>query len=253
MNTRFAIRNALGLIFGLMFLPWATAQQPAVASELPSAESILDRYVEVTGGLAAYDSRTSAVTTGTFEVAAANLTGQLRSIVKPGLQRTTIQLPGVGTIDGGVKNGVAWSSDPFAGPRVLTGFEAEFAIANAQPSGGARWRDVYKTVEITGVEDVNAKPAYRVVHTLAKGGSLTGFYDVASGLLVKIEFATAQAPLAQLLEEYADLGGVLTPTRVVTTMMGQRVSVIRLASVETNVEIPDEQFALPDAVQALVK
>ena len=114
MNTRFLIRNALGLIFGLMFLPWAGAQQPAAPNDLPSAESILDRYVEVTGGLAAHESRTSAVTTGTFEVAAANLTGQLRIIVKPGLQRTTIQLPGVGTIDGGVNNGVAWSSDPFA-------------------------------------------------------------------------------------------------------------------------------------------
>jgi hypothetical protein len=55
------------------------------------------------------------------------------------------------------------------------------------------------------------------------------------------------------MEEYSDLGGILTPTGVVTTTRGQRVSATRLASVEANVEIPEERFDLPEAVQVLLE
>lgn len=191
--------------------------------------------------------------TGTFELVAAGLTGQLRVILKPGLRRTSIELPGVGLIEQGVKDGVAWANDPEAGPRVLQGFEAELAIVNAHPGSVALWREQYKTVETAGVEDVNGEPAYRVVHTLAKGGSLTGLYSVASGLLLKVEYAAAQGPFTQVMEEYSDFAGVLTPSIVVATTMGQRVSVVRLSSVQVNVEVPDERFDLPEAVQVLLK
>jgi hypothetical protein len=251
-NRRSHVRNALGLVLGLVFLPWAAAQQAAPQDALPAAESILDRYVEATGGAAAYKGRTSEAATGTIELAAAGLTGQLRVILKPGLMRTSIEIPGVGLMEQGVKDGVAWANDPFAGPRVVQGSEAEFLIRSAVPGSAGRWREVYKAVETTGIEDVNGEPAHRVVHTFGQGGALTGFYSVASGLLLKLEF-TVQAPIAQLMEEYAELAGILTPTRVVTTMMGQRVSVIRFTSAEANVEIPDERFDLPEAVKALVK
>lgn len=251
MNRRLHLRNALGLILGLAFLPWVAAQEAAPRADLPSAESILDRYVEVTGGAAAYKSRTSETTTGTFTIVAANLTGQLRAVLKPGVARTTIELPGVGRIDSGVTDGVAWSDDPFAGPRILAGFQAEFALANARPGAAADWREQYSSVELTGVEDVNGEPAYRVVQTLAKGESLRGFYSVDSGLLLKLAF-TAEAPVEVFYEEYARAEGILAPTRVVQMAAGQRI-VIDLTSHEVNVEIPDEQFAPPEGVQALLQ
>jgi hypothetical protein len=247
------MHDALALVLSVIVLSWTNAQQAVSQDALPAAESILDRYIEATGGAAAYESRTSETLTGTFELAAAGVTGPLRMILEPGLQRSTIELPRIGRIEQGVKDGVAWANDPLAGPRILEGFEAEFAIVNAHPGRAARWREQYKAVETAGIADVNGESAYRVVHTLAKGGSLTAFYSVASGLLLKVEYSTARGPLAQFMEEYSDLGGILTPTRVVTTTRGQRVSVLRLESVEANVEIPDERFDLPEAVRALLK
>lgn len=245
MNRRSHLRNALGLVLGVAFVPWALAQNAA----LPSGESILDRYVEVTGGAAAYKSRTSEVTTGTLEISAAGLTGQLRVLVKPGMLRTTIELPGVGVVDRGAKDGVAWESNPISGPRILEGFEAKLVLSGAQPGATGRWRELYSAVSVTGIEDVNGKPAYRVVHTLGTDGSLTGFYGVDSGLLVKLAFGPGGE---QFYEGYADLSGVLTPTRVVTMAQGQR-TVLTFTSVETNVEIPDERFDLPEGVKALLK
>lgn len=251
MDRRSHLRTAFGLVLGLAFLPWAMAQQAAPPGDLPSAESILDRYVEVTGGAAAYKSRTSEVTTGTLTIAAAGITGQLRVLVKPGLLRTTIELPGVGVIDRGVKDGVAWESNPITGPRIVEGLEAKLMVAGAQPGATGRWREVYSAVNATGIEDVDGNPAYRVVQTLGNDGSLTGFYAVDSALLVKLAIG-AEGFVEQLYEEYADLGGILTPTRVVTIAPGQR-TVITFTSVEANVEIPDERFALPEGVQALLK
>jgi hypothetical protein len=248
-NRRSHLRNALGFVLGLAFLPWAMGQQAAPPADLPSGESILDRYVEVTGGAAAYESRTSEVTTGTLTIAAAGITGQMRMLVKPGLLRVTIELPGVGVIDRGVQDGVAWESNPIMGPRIVEGLEAKLMVAGAQPGGTGRWREMYSAVNATGIEDVEGKPAYRVVHALGTDGSLTGFYGVDSGLLVKLVIAPG---VEQLYEEYAELGGILTPIRVVTRAPGQQ-SVLTFTSVEANVEIPDERFAFPESVQALLK
>jgi hypothetical protein len=248
-NRRSHLRVALGCVLGLAFLPWAPAQQAAAPGDLPTAESILDRYVEVTGGAAAYKSRTSEVTTGTLTIAAAGITGQLRVLAKPGLLRTTIELPGVGVIDRGVKDGVAWESNPITGPRIVEGFEGKLMVAGAQPGATGRWREMYSAVNTAGIEDVAGKPAYRVIHALGTDGSLTGFYGVDSGLLVKLAIGPG---VEQLYEEYANLGGILTPTRVVTVAPGQR-SVITFTSVEANVEIPDERFDPPESVQALLQ
>lgn len=249
MNRRSHLRNALGLFLGLAVLPWAMTQEAAPNADLPSAESILDRYVEVTGGAAAYKSRTSEVINGTLTIAAAGITGQVRMSVKPGLLRGTIELPGVGIIDRGVKDGVAWETNPITGPRIVEGLEGSLMIMGALPGAAGRWREAYTAVEARGIEAVNGEPAYRVVHTLGPDGSFTGFYGVDSGLLVKLAIGPG---VEQLYEEYADLGGILTPTKVVTTAPGQR-TVLTFTSVEANVEIPDERFALPENVQALLK
>lgn len=247
MNRRSHLRSALGLLLGLALPPCAMAQEVAPAAELPSAESILDRYIEITGGAAAYESRMSEVSTGTFQIVSAGLTGQLQVFAEPGLMRTTIELPGVGLIEAGVKDGVAWRVDPIAGPSILQGFEAEFTIMSSELGAAARWREQYKAVETAGIEDVNGEPAYRVVLTLP-GGSVTNFYSVDSGLLSK----TTLGPVELSYHDYMDFAGILTPSRIVQMAAGQRV-VIGVTSVEANGEILDAVFDPPESVQALLK
>ena len=57
------------LLMGIAAVAAFAAPQAATsAAALPKAETILDRYIEVTGGKAAYDKRTSEITTGTMEL-----------------------------------------------------------------------------------------------------------------------------------------------------------------------------------------
>src|SRR5690606_11982663 len=126
---------------------------------------------------------------GTMEIAAAGLTGQLQISTRPGLQRTRIELPGVGVLESGVNDGVAWDNNPLTGPQIVQGVPAALAIANARPDAPLHWADAFASVETTGIEDVNGEPAYRVVQRSAAGDSIASLFGVQSGLLLKSEFA----------------------------------------------------------------
>ena len=59
-------------------------------------------------------------------------------------------------------------------------------------------------------------------------------------------------PVETTMSEYKEFGGVLSPTKIVQKAAGQEIA-ITVDSMEVNVDIPDERFDLPEAVQALVK
>jgi len=50
---------------------------PAFSADPPAPETILDRFVEVTGGKAAYEKRKTEVVHGTIEFAAVGLKGTM--------------------------------------------------------------------------------------------------------------------------------------------------------------------------------
>ena len=54
----------------------ATGAQLA-ADDLPKAETILDKYIEVTGGKAAYEKNHSEVSTGTMEFVGKGIKGSV--------------------------------------------------------------------------------------------------------------------------------------------------------------------------------
>ena len=141
------------------------------------------------------------------------------------------------------------------GPRILAGSEAEFAIMGATPTGPLTLKDHFTGRETTGIEDVGGEPAYRVVLT-NDAISVTQFFSVESGRLLRtqmtIDTPLGAIPIEQTVEEYTDFGGIQTPSRVSISQAGNRV-IIALNSVEANADIPDEEFAFPDEIAALIE
>lgn len=255
MKSRFSKIRISALILGLTWMSWAVAQNAGIGDQLPSADSILDRYIEVTGGAEAYERKTSEIMRGTMEIRAAGLAGQLEIQTRPGLQYTRIELPQVGVVESGVIDGIAWESNPIAGPRILAGSEAELSVRSAQPTGPLHLKEQFSEIETVGIEEVGGEPAYRVQLT-GDAIAMTNFYSVDSGLLLKMQ-TTVDTPLGaipveQMVDEYSDFGGVLTPSRLSVNQAGSLV-VITLNSAEANVDIPDERFDPPEAVQALLE
>lgn len=248
----------LALVIASSWVSWAQAQEAAAPADLPPAASILDRYIEVTGGEEAYRNLTSTIARGTMEITAAGLTGQLEVYIEPGSSYTRIELPNVGLIESGVtKDGIAWENNVITGPRILAGGEADITVAGAHPAAQLHWREQYEEVATTGVEEIDGEEAYIVALTTASGFSMTQSYGIESGLLLK-QRMTVSAPgvgelqIQQFFEDYQEFAGIVSPSRIVVDQ-GVAQTILSFTSGESNVDIPDERFEMPEAVQAIVQ
>jgi hypothetical protein len=103
---------------------------------LPQAEVILDKFVEVTGGKAAYEKIHNEKFTGTFEFLGKGIKGTITSYrADPNKSYTTVELEGVGTIQDGTDGTTAWQSSSLQGPRVKQGDERAISLREATLRG----------------------------------------------------------------------------------------------------------------------
>ena len=227
-----------------------------IAQPLPKAETILDHYVEVTGGKAAYEQHKTEVLRGTIAFPAQGLTGQLtRYSAAPDKEYSTVELGPLGKIESGVANGIAWEKSVILGPRVKNGDEKDQAVRQSRFNAPLEWRKIYSKVETAGVEAAEGEQCYKVVLTPAAGKPETQFYSQKSGLLVKTT-ATAASPMGEVavevtVSDYKNFGGVLMPTRSKQKAGGQELD-ISVSNVGVNEAIPPEIFNPPAEVKTLI-
>ena len=101
----------------------------AFAADDIKPEAILDKYVEVTGGRAAYEKIQTEVSTGTLEITSMGLSGALTSYrAAPDKSYTVIDFTGMGKAEEGSNGVVAWSNNPGEGPRIKQGDERAVAL-----------------------------------------------------------------------------------------------------------------------------
>jgi hypothetical protein len=248
--TRLTLLGALGAAF-------ATAHLAAQPQPLPQADTILDRYVEVTGGKAAYAQHASEILRGTIAFPEQGLSGQLtRYAMAPDKEYSVVELGPIGKIESGVFSGVAWEKSAILGPRVKSGDEKDQAAREARFNAPLDWRKIYSQAETTGAEAVNGEECYQVTLTPATGKPENQFYSKKTGLLLKTK-ATAVSPMGEVaveveVSDYKKFGGILYPTRSRQKAGGQELD-ITITSVSLNEPIPAEYFELPADIKALVE
>jgi len=139
---------AATIVFLAAFNPLASGQS------LPKAETILDRYVEVTGGKARYEKLKTQVSSGIVELSNPGMTGSFTIFrASPNRLYTIMELP-VGTVEEGVDGQVGWSKSPMMQPRIKQGQEGAAALTAAFFNGDLRWRDRFAGAELVGEEKV---------------------------------------------------------------------------------------------------
>jgi hypothetical protein len=228
----------------------------SLAQPLPKAETILDHYVEVTGGKAAYEQHKTEVLSGTIVFPAQGLTGQLtRYSAAPDKEYSMVELGPIGKIESGVANGIAWERSVILGPRLKDGDEKNQAMRESRFNAPLEWRKIFSKVETTGVETAEGEECYKVLLTPAAGKPETQFYSKKSGLLVKTT-ATAASPMGEIsvevtVSEYKNFGGVLMPTRSKQRAGGQELEV-SVSNVGVNEALPSDIFNPPADVKALI-
>lgn len=222
---------------------------------LPKAESILDRFIEVTGGKAAYGKIKTETQTGTIAVPAQGVSMKFTSYAVEGRRFIVFEAPGIGKMEEGVSGDVAWSRSAAMGPRLKQGEEKTKAIRDSRLLAQQHWRENMTKAETVGVEDVDGKPAYKVLFTPKVGKVETHFYDKATGLLVKksvIETTPmGEIPAEMTMTDYRPIGGIRTPHASEMKAMGNLIR-YSVESAKYNEPIPDSTFTLPTEIQALV-
>src|SRR3989441_8892439 len=108
-------------VFAVAALAQGGQQKPAdskPAGAMPTADQIVDKYVQAIGGKAAIEKQTSRVSKGSFEIPAFGASGTAEVYEKaPNKSAAFINIPGFGVVQEGFDGKTAWAQDPQSGLR----------------------------------------------------------------------------------------------------------------------------------------
>jgi hypothetical protein len=247
------VRLALAISTALV-VPQARGQSTAA---LPKAETVFAQYVEATGGRAAYEKFKNRISTGSFEIVGANLKGKVTLIqAAPGQLSMTTDLGPLGKTRSGTDGKLAWEVSTIGGERLLEGDEKEAMASQALFNAEIRWSERGEKAECVSIEDVEGKPAAKVVLTRKSGKTLVEYYDLASHLLVK-QTITTKGPSGELVVDqfpgdYRREDGVLMPHSTKQKVLGQEM-VLRFDEIKHNTDLAADTFAVPAEIVSLQK
>lgn len=256
---RWIVGGAMGVaLVGAASAPvWtASAARAQEGEDLPTAEAVFDRFVEVTGGRAAYEGLGNRVSSGTMSIPAQGISGTITVMqAPPNKMVNEVEFGGIGKSRSGFNGEVAWESNQMMGPRVLQGAEAAQAKRSAVFNPELHWRDLYQSAETVGVEEVDGEKAYKLDLVSTDGQEVTQFYSKDSGLLLRstttVTNQMGQVPVVTKIVEWKEFDGIKVPVKTTISMTGVEM-VISVDEVKHNADLPADAFALPEEVQKLV-
>jgi hypothetical protein len=232
----------------------ATSATPAAAAARPTADQVLDHYVNAIGGRAAWTKLNSRVSKGTIEIPKMNnLTGTVEIHEKaPNSMLAVITLGGA-VFEQGFDGTTAWSDDPQNGLRVLSGAELDDAKREADFYHPLDLKKLYAKMTVTGTEKVGERDAYVLEATSAEGDPDKMYFDAESGLLVRAvnhrHTPDGVAVFQAEVEDYKDVDGIKLPFTVHQTS-AESAFTIKFTEIHHNLQLTDGQFAKPAAEPA---
>ena len=228
---------------------------------LPDAATVLDRYVEVTGGQAAYDRiRNSVAKVRVIHVEMDFEDSGIFYAAVPNKRYTEIESEAFGTIRSGTDGNVVWYLADTTGPVVQDGAARTAGLHSSAFNWPGRWRDLYKRVKCVDEDVVEGKACYKLVMTPNEGYTETLYFDKKSGLLVKAETTRLFSgmppiPTAFTCSDYRRVDGLLVSHKVKQVMQqcgGTRERLFVTDSLEHNVDLPADRFVPPKVILALL-
>jgi hypothetical protein len=247
--------TSLSRAVGLAALACATLASPVLAQDLPPADELIDAYVEAIGGREANTAPSSIRTTGSIEMPAMGLQGRFELLqVTPDQSVMRISLPGLGEVQTGFDGEAGWSVNPMQGAALMQG--AELAQTRARANVLATLRDpaVVPTRETVELTEYDGEACWRVRLVWISGDESYDCYSRDTGLLVSSEDSQV-SPMGTMqvttgYSDYRDFFGMVLPTRLVQTAMGQ-VQEMNVKEVRVD-DVDAAEMAPPVAIQTLL-
>ena len=248
-------RRVAWLVIALPALIVAAVHGEAMAEKAPTAEKILDRFVEVTGGMKAYDAIENRKTIASLSISAQGMTFNITMwSARPNQVYSIIENDMIGKMEKGVSGDVVWEKSIMTGPIIKSGVEREASLRDSAFERYVYWRDSFETAELEGEAEVSGIDCWLVVLTPETGDPMNMYFEKESGLLKRIDTVTetemGRIPVEAYLTDYREQDGIMLSFKTIIKMLGQE-RVFATTSIEQNIDLPDGIFDLPDDIKAL--
>ena len=239
----------------MLILAMLALVSTSAVAELPKGEALMDKMAEASGG-EKMTAIKSMKMVGTMELTGMGVKGDMILLQKaPDKSKTEIMMHGIGTITQGFNGEVVWENNVLQGARLLEGKEAAMMKLQSDFSSNADWRKAYNSAKTTGEEDFNGQACYIVELEAKFDAQMTMLLDkttyLPAGLKMIADTPMGKVPMEMTFEEYKEQDGVKFPSKMVQKVLTQVIE-ISFTEFGMNKDIDDAEFALPEAVQALV-
>jgi outer membrane lipoprotein-sorting protein len=229
---------------------------PSCQTQPPTAEQIIDRYVEALGGVAAIQKITSRVSKGTVEIVGSGATGTIEFYEKaPNKQMHLLTVPDVFTSFGGFNGNTGWGFDPEKKkPTELKGKDLESLRADSEFYKPIRIKQPSSKITLKGEEKIPFRDGPRQTYVVEakpeKGNSKKLYFDTETGLLIRQDTqessSDGKASVREFYLDYKNVDGVMVPFTVRHAEEGVTM-ILRFSEVKQNGAIDDSKFDPPGA------
>lgn len=223
-----------------------TRATPPPAANLPTADQILDKYLQAVGGAAALRAVSTRVEKGTFLSSTGKLPYETYSKA-PDKKVAITHLPDGDSITA-FDGSSAWIEVTAPAPpgRDLTPSETAAAKLDADLRFALNARRLLREVTVLPPETVGSRPMFVILGKPGNMRPVRFYFDQQTGLLTRVlryaEVPLGFTPVQTDYADYRDLDGVKIPFQRTLTRPTSR-SVIEIDTVRQNVPIDDSRFS----------
>lgn len=212
----------------------------------PTADQLLDKYIQASGGSAAIEKITSRVMKGSIDVAGKSL--PIDIYCKEPEKRISITHMPEGESITGFNGQEGWLGAPGRPIREMHGPDLDGASIDADLHLATDLKHMITDAKIRGTEKVGEHEANVVVGKREGKPPLVLYFDQQSGLLVRLvrygDTALGLLPAQIDYADYREANGVQVPYRWTLARPGGRFT-IQVADLKQNVPVDDEKFVKP--------
>jgi len=216
------------------------------AASLPTADKIIEKYLQAMGGADAVTRFSTRLQKGTLTVGTAQFPVEVLT-KRPDSRVTTVRFPNGESVTGYNAQG-GWLSTPGHGVREMSLAEADASQIDVYPHLPTDLRQIFKDLRVQRQEKVDGRPTYVVSGIRDNHPLVQLYFEQESGLLVRLlRYVDTPLGLNPTQIDYGDYrqeGGVRTPFRWTVARPGGRFT-IQIDQMQQNVPIDDEKFAKP--------
>jgi hypothetical protein len=198
---------------------------------MPSVASILDKYVEASGGKKAFEKITNRVSTGAVEITALSVTGTAEMFEEaPDRWSLIVEAPGLGIMQRTFDGTRGWLQDPLQGFIRFTGLGLEMVKGSAVFNKQAKLKELYPSAVLIGKEKLSGKETYVV-----RMGFEKWYFDAEGGLLLRKGNT--------YYDDYREVDGIRLPFKMREEVLAGAGIIYQFTEIKHNVKIDGTKFA----------